>query len=557
MKRSRQMILILLTIITVMLGHELAFAFNKSQIPMNIEIGLFFQGAAKSTVLLKSNNGFEVGEFLQDEFIPLLDLSDKKDIILRKDSFYIGSGGNYVEYTGAIIENQTNIQGPYHVQIGGLFNNRNEATQLIQFLSLGTMEEQPYLVYENGWKVFIGLYVQQEIAQIKANEINDYTGQATTVIPPSITRVQILDLSGRPLFMFDSTENVYFRGVDNKGAVSVVSVEGKNYRGAITAKRLSNSDMSIVNKLPLEEYLYGVVPSEMPALWSLEALKAQAVAVRGYAIANMNRFRNVGFDLCSTTTSQAYGGFDREHPNSNRAVDETHSKVLTYNGELVNAFYHSNSGGYTENSENVWSSTVAYIRGVKDDFSLGHQNSTWTEVLTKSQVKTLLENNNVFVGEVIDLKVTSVSQNGRVLELTVFGTNGQEVFVKERSRTIFGLKSTWFTVNGTGGSAGNSNDIMIRNNTSETNPITLNNKYIISSSGVSQISNPSNIKIYNGTNYRETIQSSTVASDSFVFDGKGFGHGLGMSQWGAKKMAEEGYNYVQILTHYYTGTKVE
>lgn len=557
MKRSKQMLLIILTIITVVLGSESAFAFSKSQIPMNIEIGLFFQGTAKSTLLLKSNTGFEIGRFPQDEFMPLLDLLDKNDIVLRKDAYYIGSGANYVEYTGIVTGNEPNIQGPYHIQIGGLFSNRGEAALLIQSFTLDKIQEQPYLVYENGWKVFVGLYLQQGIAQEKASDINNHTGQATQVISPSATRVQVLDISGRPLFMFDSSETIYFRGYNNKGAVSVVNLEGKQYRGAITAKRLSGSDMSIVNKLPLEEYLYGVVPSEMPALWSLEALKAQAVAVRGYAVSNKNRFRNLGFDLCNTTRSQAYGGFDREHPNSNRAVDETYSKVLTYNGELVNAFYHSNSGGHTENSENIWSSPIAYIRGVRDDFSLGHTNSTWTEVLTKNQVRNNLESNNIFVGEIIDLKVTSLSENGRVLELTVFGTNGQEVLVKERSRTIFGLKSTWFTVSGTGNSGSNSNDVMVKNNSGNTNPISLSNSYIISSSGISQISNPSNIKIYNGTNYRGTIQSSTTSPDSFVFNGKGFGHGLGMSQWGAKKMAEEGYNYVQILTHYYTGTKVE
>ena len=540
-----------------MLSHGTVFAFDKSQIPIHIEIGLFSQGTAKSTVLLKSKNGFEIGKFPEDEFLILLDFLDQKEIVLRKDSYYTGSGGNYIEYTGPINRNSLNIQGPYHVQVGNQYNSKNEATQLIQSLPLKTTKEQPYLVYENGWKVFIGLYPSPEDAQLKADEfINDF-GQTVKVIKPSSTRVQVLDLYGNPMFMFDSTEDIYIREFNNKGSVPVVNVEGKQYRGAITAKRTNGSDMSIVNKLQLEEYLYGVVPSEMPALWSLEALKAQAVAVRGYAIANMNRFRNLGFDLCNTIGTQAYGGFDKEHPNSNRAVDETRSKIMTHNGELVNAFYHSNSGGHTEDSENIWSSSIEYIRGIKDDFSLGHSNSIWTEVLTRNQVRTLLEDNEIYIGDIIDMKVTSVSHNGRVLGLTVYGTKGQEVLVKEKSREIFGLKSTWFTVNSSGDNFDEDNNIVIRNSKGDTNLDILSNKTLISASGLSQINNPSNIKIYNGTNYRETVRLSTTTSDSYLFSGKGYGHGLGMSQWGAKKMAEEGYDYEQILTYYYTDIKVE
>ncbi|SES73816.1 stage II sporulation protein D [Natronincola peptidivorans] len=557
MKKTRLFLLLYIVITMTLVNLQTGLAFNKTQIPLHIEIGLFYEGTAKSTVHLKSINGFEIGKFSGDHFDTILNLYEPKEIILRKDSYYIGTGGSFLEYTGPISNGMTNInlQGPYHVQISNGFNNRQDAEHLIDSLSF--MEDKAYLVYENGWKVFTGLYTDPEEAGIKAAEIQSISGETTKIITPSLTRVQVLDLFGKPIFMFDSNEDIYFRGFQDKANNTIVNIDGKNYRGAVTAKRMSNSDMSIVNKLLLEEYLYGVVPREMPASWSIEALKAQAVVARGYAVSNINRWRSVGFDLCNTTRSQVYGGYDDEHPNSNRAVSDTASRVLTHNGKLVNAFYHANSGGHTENSENVWSQPIPYILGVYDEFSLNAPNSTWTEVLTKNEVRDMLEKNNVFVGEVNNIKVTSVSENGRVLELTIYGTSGTEVLIKENSRRIFGLRSTWFTVDGAENPTNDLHDIMVKNTTNNVNKIELHNKSIISANGVTKISNPSNIKIYNGKNYRSTETISSKPADTFVFRGKGFGHGLGMSQHGARKMAEEGYNYIEILSHYYTGVKVE
>ncbi|SDK56563.1 SpoIID/LytB domain-containing protein [Natronincola ferrireducens] len=572
MRKGKLLLTLLLITIMILASIQTTLAFDKSKIPIHIEVGLFFNSTAKSTLLLKSVHGFEVGRFPENQFITLLNLADHNEIILRKDTYYRGSGRTFVEYTGAI-DNITNLQGPFHVQIGEVFNSQNDASIFIK--SLNGLKDKPYLVYEGGWKVFIGLYIDQQQAQTNASEIQNITNQTTKVISPSLTRVQVMDTTGQPLLMFDSQENIYFREAHVKQDVPLINVEGRYYRGAITAKRLTNTqlnngNMSIVNKLPLQEYLYGVVPREMPALWSLEALKAQAVVARSYAVSNINRFRNLGFDLCNTTTSQVYGGHSNgqgalEHINSNRAVDETHSRILTYNGQIANAYYHSNSGGHTENSENVWSAVTPYIRGVKDDFSLGAPNSQWTVVFTKDQIRNFLSNENVHIGEIIDIKVTNVSQYGRVQELIIYGTQGNYVLIKEHTRRVLGgytqLKSTWFTVNGGGKSENTSGDLAVISSNGVINSIDLSNKSIVSSTGITQIVNTSNIKIYNGKNYRSTEQNSQVSSvtssDVFEFVGKGFGHGLGMSQWGAKKMAEEGYSYLDILTHYYKGTKVE
>lgn len=541
MKEFKNIIIYSIIAIFLMANMNTIHAFNKSEIPKYIEIGLFFRNTAKSSIELKSNSGFQVGIFNNDEFIKIMDLTDKKHIILRKDINGI---------------NSSNDQGLYHIEIDKTFNNSEEALNLLKTFSL---TDETYLSYDNGWKIFIGRYDNRENAENQMHKISQHIDYDLNIVPPSSKKVQVLDGKGNILLLYNSNENVYFKS-NEPISESIINLEGKNYRGAITAKRLSTSDMSIVNKLELEKYLYGVVPRELPALWPLEALKAQAVAARGTAISNINRFRNLGFDLCNTDMSQVYGGYDSEHPNTNRAVDETKGKVLTYKGEIANTFYHSNSGGHTENSENVWSTAVPYIRGVKDDFSLNTTNSTWTVELSKDEIKKLLEKNNIFIGDLLNINVDSRSENGRILQLTVHGTKGSEVLLKERARTVFGLKSTWYNVNDGNQTVDNRN-IIIKNKVEMVEIPKLDNKYIISAKGITNITDTSDVKIYNGREYKaldEIVNTNTnTNTNTYVFNGRGWGHGLGMSQYGAKKMAEEGYNYIQILKHYYTGTEVE
>ncbi|MCC5911546.1 MAG: SpoIID/LytB domain-containing protein [Clostridiaceae bacterium] len=549
MKKTKSILMIIFILTFIVTNFHTSFAFNKAQIPSYIEIGLFHSNTAKSTLHLKSINGFEVGVFYDNEFVALVDLLDYQEIILRKDAYYIGQRGNFVEYTGDVknIDNQLNIQGPYHVQVGEAFDSHRTAYEYMQ--SLNVVHDHLHLAYEGKWKVFMGQYISEEEASLKAKSIKEKTQDETKIVQPSPTRVQALDFEGNPMLFFDSSDNIYFKGIEDKGLPSLIEVEGNRYRGAITAKRLQNSDMSIVNKLPLEEYLYGVVPREMPALWPVEALKAQAVVARSYALANMNRFRKSGFDICNTTTSQVYSGYDREHANSNRAVEETKSTVVTHDGKLISAFYHSNSGGHTENSENIWSQPIPYIKGVEDKYSINAPNSTWSEAFTKQEVKSLLQKNNISIGEIIDIRVEATSEFGRVLNLTIYGTEGKETLAKERSRWIFGLRSTWFTVDG-----GGEKSIVLRSSNGSFDSTSLQNKAVISSTGISKITNLSNIKMYNGKNYKGIDRQDV---DYFIFNGKGFGHGLGMSQYGAKKMAEDGFSFKEILEHYYTGVKVE
>lgn len=531
-----------------------AFSAEKPVIPQNIKIGLFFDKTAKTTTILKSKTEFSIGDFENDEFKYVFSIAEK-ELVLRKDIYTFESKINS-QYNYNSETNISNVDALYHLQIGQNFATYDEA--LIFLNALGMYDFSPYLVYEGVWKIFIGSYLDKASAFGEIETFKLLYNYEVNIVEPLGTRVQVVGANDAILFMYDSTYDIYLMGRYDENNISIINVEGTNYRGAITAKRLSNSDMTIINKLFMEDYLYGVVPSEMPALWPIEALKAQAVAARGFAFTNFNKYKSFGFNLCSTINSQVYKGYGNEHPNTNKAVDETKSKTLTFDGKLVQPYYHSNSGGFTEDSENIWTNPLPYIRGVKDDFSVSEPNSTWSLTLSKDEVKNRLEANKMFIGDVLNMKILSTSNNGRVLSLQVYGTNGSTVLEKEKIRTTFGLRSTWFLL---GQSDKNTSSLVAKvGHTSEGQKIDLKGKSLITSAGIYELKDSNEISIFNGNEYMSiglNNPADIIPVDAFVLEGKGFGHGLGMSQYGARRMAELNYKFDEILTYYYTGVKVE
>lgn len=142
-----------------------------------------------------------------------------------------------------------------------------------------------------------------------------------------------------------------------------LSAKKRWYRGVFLVKNL-NDKLVLINSLPIEEYLLGVVPSEMPSSWSQEALKAQAIVARSYAIANRGKYASLGYDLKDTTEDQAYGGATSEKSTTNRAVIDTENIVITQDKKIIPAYYHASAGGHTLNSSDVWSKDLPFIKSV-------------------------------------------------------------------------------------------------------------------------------------------------------------------------------------------------
>jgi stage II sporulation protein D len=212
----------------------------------------------------------------------------------------------------------------------------------------------------------------------------------------------------------------------------------RRYRGTIQVD-VVNGKLRAVNLVNLEQYLYGVVPAEVPFTWHPEALKAQAVAARSYALAT----RKTGaFDLYSDTRSQVYLGIDHEKTSTNAAVDATAGKVLLYDGKVAKAFFFSTSGGRTASAEDVWGEAVPYLVSVPDPYDSISPHHKWGPfAFTGAKLAKSLK----MPGTVVDLE-PELNSSGRIKTLNVVGTKRSVSINGNELRRRMGLRSTWFSV---------------------------------------------------------------------------------------------------------------
>lgn len=322
------------------------------------------------------------------------------------------------------------------------------------------------------------------------------------------------------------------------------------YRGGFEFKILSSGVITAVNVVPLDEYIYGVISREMSPSWHIEALKAQAICARNFALGKTNRHKEYGFDLCNTVCCQAYSGVDYEKDGSYAPVDETSGQVLLYEDELVQTVYSSSMGETTENVKNVWGSSFPYLVSVSNEYedTENINNGKWEKTLTKARATEIMNSKGYDIGEVTDIIAKEYSEAGRVTLLEVKGTKGSQTFKREQCRTIFSeaTLSQKYTISGGGKTSYPEIYVLGADGVKK---VSLENLNVLGKGTVTRVSatDGKNVKVYEGTK----------AGESFVFTGEGWGHGVGMSQYGAKGMAEAGFTYDEILTHYYQGTHLE
>jgi len=210
------------------------------------------------------------------------------------------------------------------------------------------------------------------------------------------------------------------------------------YRGSIQVD-VDAGKLRAINMVGLEQYLYGVVPSEMPYTWHPEALKAQAIAARSYALATR---RTGAFDLYPDTRSQVYLGIEHEKPSTNAAVNATAGQVVLYDGEVAKTYFFSTSGGRTASAEDVWGEPVPYLVSVPDPYDSISPHHDWGPfVFTGTKLAKMLK----MKGQVVDLQ-TELNSSGRIKVLNVIGTKGTLAVPGAVLRTKMGLRSTWFSV---------------------------------------------------------------------------------------------------------------
>lgn len=404
------------------------------------------------------------------------------------------------------------------------------------------------LYSENGFS----LYSKDD----RLNEIEHFETKNINVSLGDDKDIDILDIDDNLLFSFNQEEDLIITSMSQYERK--VRVEDKSYRDYINFKIIGNQ-LIVINYINLDNYLYGVVPREMPASFPMDALKAQAIAARTYALRSLNKHISEGYNLCDTTHCQVYGGLDGEHINTNNAVDETTGMIITYNGNIIDAVYHSNSGGYTEDAVEAWGNSFPYLVAVEDDFSQGSPNSNWSFTITFDQMNSKLKNSDINIGNIIDMEVIETSPSGRVSKLKVVGTLGEEVLSKSKIRQVLGsteLKSTWFTIKKAGNIVNDKTVYAINGQNIKPQVIDMKKSYIIDGNFKKSTTRGITSRAIARNNIAQIGNKATSDEGKFVIEGRGYGHGVGMSQWGAKKMAELGYSFEEILKHYYRGVDI-
>ena len=373
------------------------------------------------------------------------------------------------------------------------------------------------------------------------------------------------------LFEFDCS-GIYDFGVlpmEERGEDGTATwFKGYKYPGGFSYPRVTGGSLHVINVVDLEEYVKGVIPYEMSGSWPIEALKAQAICARTYACKSVKHQSAYGFDVCNTTCCQVYygRGSGALYPSatSDKAVDRTAGECLYYEGELVQeAVYHSSDGGATSSSYHVWGGELGYLQGKEDPYEaeISIPNYEYSVTYTAKELTYILRNKGYKVGTVKNVYVSEYTPEGNVYKVTFEGSDGTVTVKGDTARTVFSsstydkyVKSLRYDING-----GSKKTVYYINDEGDTLE-TLEDACVITGSGEVTTLDRESITVLTADGKTEvsggTVSSSKKA-DSFTIQGTGWGHNVGMSQYGAKAMAELGYDYEEILEFYYTDVRIK
>ena len=274
-------------------------------------------------------------------------------------------------------------------------------------------------------------------------------------------------------------------------------IDGRKFRGDIQFIKKDNLKILVINYIDLDDYIKGILYHEASHYWPQEALKAQAIVCRTYSVYQMQENKFKDFDVTSDIYSQVYGGMTSERYRTNKAVDDTTGYILNYKGEIFPAYYHATCAGNTEDASLLWNIDIVPLKGVTCGFCKDSPHFSWHYVLSADDVQDKLVNAGYKINNIKDIVILGRDKSGRITDLQIqFGEEEIKIPAKD-FRNIIGpniIRSTNFTVN--------------------------------------------------------------VVKGDVVFEGFGWGHGVGFCQWGAYFMAKAGYKYDEILKFYYPGTEL-
>ena len=349
--------------------------------------------------------------------------------------------------------------------------------------------------------------VKIKIGIVQSSRSIDIGGSSGGILVVDAENGNIFELPGGGIYRaVVASGKLSFAGRLFRSGIKIISnagndgliVNGRKYRGDILLIR-ANYGITAINETGIEEYVCGVITEEISASWHVESIKAQAVVARTYAVKNAEKHKNEGFGLCNKQHCQMYGGMNAEDPVSNKAVYDTAGEILCYDGKVADTFYHSSCGGRTEDANKVWqlkNEIPNYMKGIKCGFCETEPLHNWESRISLSSVASALRAAGLKIKKIKNIQTSGRTSSGRVRYVLIKNT-GTTTLSSHKFRMMIGtdiIKSTNF-----------------------------------------------NLTVKNGIAY---------------FAGHGWGHGVGMCQWGAKGLAENGREYKNILKYYYEGCEI-
>ena len=549
-----------------------------------VRVGLAYGSGALVNANLENNtgygSGYRMGYF--DDNLDFVELAwtdeDETQITMVKTQNTWVNGTSYSNS-----DNGGDVIGCYHVLVESGYRSYEQAAADAQEYRDG------FVAWIDGdYQVRAGSYTSRQEAEDAAQSLGG-TVAGTSSYAVNVTRTGTAEI----LFQFDGGDALAL-GVmpDVTGADAVRTwFKGYRYYGGFRYERIGGGDLTVVNILDLETYIKGVVPYEMSSSWPLEALKVQAVCARSYAYINIHSGKHTSyhFDVCNTTDCQAYYGAGTNSSSyqaterTDQAVDETAGEYAWYDGQVIEAFYSSSHGGASESVYNVWGTSLEqypYLCGVEDpyeaDMASKNSYSSWTVSYTSSELAQRLENYGYDASSGIESLTLTYSDLGNVIQVRVnYRDGGSDTIRPSSMRSVFGISSIRFTVNGQAASSGSGTtsssgggltangstsldsqgSYTVISGSGSLSQAGLDGLYAISGSGSITPAEDAASGGGSGTD-TPTGTQVTVSGSSYSFQGSGNGHQLGLSQYGAWAMAERGFTYEEIIEFYYPGTYV-
>lgn len=542
-----------------------------------MRVGLHYgTGAMEGMNLLnEKGSGYRFGYYdASNRFVELGSTSQTAISAVETVNVWYGTYDKYTSYHTAITS--AVAVGEYHLELPGTYQTFAEAQGMAS-------------LYQGGFAAYIGgmFYVR----------IGNYTTRDGAVAAQSALAAQgvYTELRGTSGFgvsvVATGTSNILFQ-YDDLGSgtglgIEPISVNGEKcatwskdclYNGGFRFERINGGKMTVVNIVELEDYVKGVVANEMSDSWPIEALKAQAVAARSYALSLGSKHGSHHFDICFDVDCQAYYGREKAGANSDGAVDQTAGQVALYNGQTAQTFYYSSNGGASQSVSVVWGSNQAlypYLAEVADPYEASlNLNNSWTRTVTSTEIISKVLREYAVSGPIVSAEVSSYTNAGNPWMFTFTDSAGKKFSVRSgRVYQGLGLPSCRFGFAGSGGNsqptppAAPSGSVSINGSTPVSGTAGLyavdgngnltalgGDVYVVTDSGTSPLGQGGGSDQGQGSS--QWASSAAVVNGSITFAGRGWGHNIGMSQFGAKAMAEQGRTYQQILQFYYTGITV-